>query len=439
MDNDIKKIVSLIASDLNIEKNRIENTITLLKEGATYPFIARYRKEATRGLNEVDVENIDRLFNYHTELEERKLAIIKSVEEQGKLTDELKGEINSCSKKSELEDLYLPYKPKRRTKATIAKEAGLTGAADLMLRNGTIDNPHKALSKYINEEHNIKTVDDVIEWAGYIIIEKIKEDADIRRLIRAIGQRSGIIHSEKRKGATDTQEKYSIYYDYSEPAKSIPSHRYLAIARGETEKILSVKMIFPTDQIIPSIEKKYLRTNGFENEVARFIKIAEKQIELSVETEIRNEIFERSSDEAINVFRKNLETLLMKPPAGEVKILGIDPGIRTGSKFAMIDEYGNLLAYGTIYTEKGKTENKKAQHTIIETVKKYTPEYISIGNGTYSREMYDFITEIIRGNDLEAKPIITNESGASVYSGSPVAREEFPDLDITIRGAISIA
>lgn len=439
MNSSIKDIVSLIASDLSIKRNRIENTISLLEEGATYPFIARYRKEATGGLNEVDVENIDKLYHYHIELIERKLAILKSIEEQGKLTDYLKEKINSCSKKSELEDLYLPYKPKRRTKATIAKEAGLTKAAELMLGDKVIDDPIIALKEYINTEHNIKTVDEVVEWAGYIIIEKIKEDADIRKFIRTTGEHKGIIHSKKRKEATDEQGKYTVYYDYSEPVESIPSHRYLAIARGEKEKILSVKIIFPTDEITPLIKRKYLHSNGFEQEVTRFIKIAEKQIELSTETEIRNEILEKSGDEAINVFRKNLETLLMKPPAGEVKILGIDPGIRTGSKFAMIDEYGNLLSYGTIYTEKSKVEREKAKNTIIKTVNKYAPEYISIGNGTYSREMYDFITDIVRDNNLEAKPVITNESGASIYSGSPIAREEFPELDITIRGAISIA
>jgi uncharacterized protein len=406
-----------------------------------YPLnlFARYRKELTGGLNEVQIEKIDILLKYYRELNDRKETILKSIAEQDKLTDELRAKIENCNKKAELEDLYLPYKPKRRTKATIAIEKGLEPVAIAMLSKSFQDNRNEFLSNFIDKENDLNTIEDVIDLAAYIIIEQVKEDADIRNIVRTSGTNKGIIISLKKKNSVDKRNIYENYYEYNEPVKSIPSHRYLAINRGEREKILTLKIEFPTETNLNIVNKKYINNNIFSDDVSKCCKFAMKQIELSVETEIRNELFDRSSEEAINVFRKNLKTLLMQSPAGEVSILGIDPGIRTGSKYALIDQQGNLVKYETIYTEKGTQEKEKAKKEITELLKENSPEYIAIGNGTYSREIYDFITNITEDNIITSVPVIVNESGASVYSGSQIGRDEFPKLDITIRGAISIA
>lgn len=435
----MNKIEYSIIANLNLPSKSITNTISLLDEGATYPFIARYRKELTGGLNEVQIEKIDILLKYYRELNDRKETILKSIAEQDKLTDELRAKIENCNKKAELEDLYLPYKPKRRTKATIAIEKGLEPVAIAMLSKSFQDNRNEFLSNFIDKENDLNTIEDVIDLAAYIIIEQVKEDADIRNIVRTSGTNKGIIISLKKKNSVDKRNIYENYYEYNEPVKSIPSHRYLAINRGEREKILTLKIEFPTETNLNIVNKKYINNNIFSDDVSKCCKFAMKQIELSVETEIRNELFDRSSEEAINVFRKNLKTLLMQSPAGEVSILGIDPGIRTGSKYALIDQQGNLVKYETIYTEKGTQEKEKAKKEITELLKENSPEYIAIGNGTYSREIYDFITNITEDNIITSVPVIVNESGASVYSGSQIGRDEFPKLDITIRGAISIA
>ncbi len=435
----MNKIEYSIIANLNLPSKSITNTISLLDEGATYPFIARYRKELTGGLNEVQIEKIDILLKYYRELNDRKETILKSIAEQDKLTDELRAKIKICNKKAELEDLYLPYKPKRRTKATIAIEKGLEPVAIAMLSKSFQDNRNEFLSNFIDKENDLNTIEDVIDLAAYIIIEQVKEDADIRNIVRTSGTNKGIIISLKKKNSVDKRNIYENYYEYNEPVKSIPSHRYLAINRGEREKILTLKIEFPTETNLNIVNKKYINNNIFSDDVSKCCKFAMKQIELSVETEIRNELFDRSSEEAINVFRKNLKTLLMQSPAGEVSILGIDPGIRTGSKYALIDQQGNLVKYETIYTEKGTQEKEKAKKEITELLKENSPEYIAIGNGTYSREIYDFITNITEDNIITSVPVIVNESGASVYSGSQIGRDEFPKLDITIRGAISIA
>ena len=435
----MNKIEYFIIDNLNLPSKSITNTISLLDEGATYPFIARYRKELTGGLNEVQIEKIDILLKYYRELNDRKKTIIKSITEQDKLTDELRAKIENCSKKAELEDLYLPYKPKRRTKATIAIEKGLKPVAIAMLSKSFRDNRDKFLSRFIDKENDLNTIEDVMDLAVYIIIEKVKEDADIRNIVRTSGTNKGIIISLKKKNSIDKRDIYKNYYEYKELVKSIPSHRYLAINRGEREKILTFKIEFPTETNLNIVNNKYINNNIFSDDVSKCCKFAMKQIELSVETEVRNELFDRSSEEAINVFRKNLKTLLMQPPAGEVSILGIDPGIRTGSKYSLIDQQGNLIKYGTIYTEKGTQEKEKAKKEITKLLKENSPEYIAIGNGTYSREIYDFIANITEDNVITSVPVIVNESGASVYSGSQIGRDEFPELDITIRGAISIA
>jgi uncharacterized protein len=435
----MNKIEYSIIANLNLPSKSITNTISLLDEGATYPFIARYRKELTGGLNEVQIEKIDILLKYYRELNDRKETILKSIAEQDKLTDELRAKIENCNKKAELEDLYLPYKPKRRTKATIAIEKGLEPVAIAMLSKSFQDNRNEFLSNFIDKENDLNTIEDVIDLAAYIIIEQVKEDADIRNIVRTSGTNKGIIISLKKKNSVDKRNIYENYYEYNEPVKSIPSHRYLAINRGEREKILTLKIEFPTETNLNIVNKKYINNNIFSDDVSKCCKFAMKQIELSVETEIRNELFDRSSEEAINVFRKNLKTLLMQSPAREVSILGIDPGIRTGSKYALIDQQGNLVKYETIYTEKGTQEKEKAKKEITELLKENSPEYIAIGNGTYSREIYDFITNITEDNIITSVPVIVNESGASVYSGSQIGRDEFPKLDITIRGAISIA
>lgn len=435
------RLVNQIAKELRIVEKQVQKTISLLEDGNTVPFIARYRKEITGSLDEVQIREIQQRFMYLSELEERKIIILRTIGEAGKLTDELGKQIEECMRKQELEDLYLPYRPKRRTKATIAIEAGLLPLAEMILKQEVQDaTPQKYAMQFVNPSKNVQTTSDALQGAKFVVAERISEDAEIRGWIRNYTFENGQLVSKATREYSMQRSKYEMYYEYSENIKKIPSHRALAINRAEREKVINVKVEVPVVAILHYIRRKYIKT-----EKSPFTAILEEAIAdsynrliaPSIENEIRARITERAEDVAIKVFAKNLRNLLLQSPAGEKIVLGIDPGIRTGSKAVMIDKTGKLLECATIYPE---TEPLKAKATLLNLIKKHRVEIIAIGNGTGSREIDKFVREVLAetpGNEIHE--IIVNESGASVYSASELAREELPDLDVSLRGAVSIA
>ena len=435
------RIVNQVAKELNISEGQVQNTVDLLKNGNTVPFISRYRKEITGSLDEVKIREIQKRSLYLSELEERKKVILKTVEMAGKLTDELKRQIEDCMRKQELEDLYLPYRPKRRTKATIAIESGLLPLAEMILKqdvqHGT---PQKYAMPFVNSHKNIHTTIDALEGAKYIIAEHISEDAELRGWIRNYTFENGQLVTKARREYAMQRSKYEMYYEHSENIRKIPSHRALAINRAEREKVINVKIEVPINAVLQYIQRKHIK-----NEKSPFIAILEdaiadsynRLIAPSIENEIRAQITERAEDVAIKVFAENLRNLLLQPPAGEKIVLGIDPGIRTGSKAVLIDRTGKLLETATIYPE---SDHLQAKATFLNFIKTHPVEIMALGNGTGSREIDQFVREILEEESItEVHKVIVNESGASVYSASELAREELPDLDVSLRGAVSIA
>ena len=416
-----------IAQELTIKENSVNSTVELLKDGATIPFIARYRKEKTEGLDETQIKNIKERFEYYTELEKRKETILKTIKEQDKLTAELEKEILYCVEKQKLEDLYLPYKPKKRTRATIAKEKGLEPLADIILAQLPVK--------------GITPTKDELAGAKDIIAEKISERADIRSHLRKMTYEQGTIVSKVKKEFKDQKTKFETYYDFSEPVKKSPSHRILAMQRGEKEGVLSWKIEVNEDVALEFIDSKIIKNKDFvfhEDLLDAIDDSYRRLIFPSIETEVLNSKIEEAEKEAINVFSKNLKNLLLSSPAGEKMIMGVDPGFRTGCKIAIIDKNGNFKEYKPIFPHEPQKRVAEAEAIILDFIKKYNIELISIGNGTASKETSSFINTIIKKNNLNAKSIVVNEAGASVYSASDVAIKEFPDLDITVRGAISI-
>jgi len=437
---DINKI---IAQELKINENSVNKTIELLTEGATIPFIARYRKEKTGGLDETQIKNIKERFEYYTELEKRKETILQTIKEQGKLTPELEKEIISCTEKQKLEDIYLPYKPKKRTKATIAKEKGLEPLAELILAQLPNKNTkEEILSKYINPEKGVKTKEEALAGALDIIAEKISDRADIRSHLRKMASDQGIVVSKVKKEFKDKKTKFETYYDFSENVKKSPSHRILAMQRGEKEGVLSWKLEVDEDKALDFIDDKVFKTDKnyvFYNDLLDAIEDAYKRLIFpSIQTEVLNLKIEEAEKEAINVFSKNLKNLLLSPPAGDKMILALDPGFRTGCKVAVIDRNGNFMEYKAIFPHEPQKRIAESEATLLSFIKKYNIELISIGNGTASKETSSFVNQVIKNNKLNIKYIIVSEAGASVYSASDVAIKEFPELDVTIRGAISI-
>lgn len=434
---------NIIAKELGIAENSVKSTIELIKEDATIPFIARYRKEKTGNLDETQIKNIKERFEYYTELSKRKKTILQTIQEQGKLTPELEKEIIECTEKQKLEDIYLPYKPKKRTKATIAKEKGLEPLAELIYAQlpakGTKD---EILSLYINQEKGVKTKEEALAGALDIIAERFSERADIRGNLRKMTYNEGRIVSKVRKEFKGQKTKYENYYDFSELVKKSPSHRILAMQRGEKEKVLSWKIEIDEDKALTFIDSKVLRADKnyifYEDLLDAIDDSFRRLIFPSIETEVLNQKIEEAEQEAINVFSKNLKNLLLSPPAGDKTILAIDPGFRTGCKVAVIDKNGNFLEYKPIFPHEPQKKKQEAEIFILELLKKHNVELISIGNGTASKETSSFINQVIQNNKLSVKSIVVNEAGASVYSASDTAIREFPDLDVTVRGAISI-
>jgi uncharacterized protein len=418
------EILLHVAKLLNVPMRGLIATIELLDEGGTVPFVARYRKEATGNLDEVQIRAIEEKLAYFRELQDRKATILASIQEQGKLTDELRSRIEASVEKSEIEDLYLPFKPKRRTKATIAREKGFGPLADYLWAQQptgmpTFSNPEEAL-----------------EGARHIVAEMISEDAAIRQRLRKIMWEEGVIVSRKIADAPDEQEKFKMYYDYREPVKSIPSHRMLAIRRGETESVLYFTIELdphrPTTEIASRVHK---RPGDWTPHLTQAIEDSWKRLlNSSIQGETRLELKQNADLEAIKVFRDNLQNVLLAPPAGQLAVLGIDPGIRTGCKIAVVDETGKFLAHDVIFPK-----NDNAKPILKTLMAKHGVKAIAIGNGTASRETESFVRDFLKDQGLSIFVVTVNESGASIYSASDIARQEFPDLDLTVRGAISIA
>lgn len=432
-----------IGQTLNLPMRGLVAVIELLDDGGTVPFIARYRKEATGNLDEVQIRDIEEKLAYFRELAERRAIVLFSIAEQGKLTDELKAKIEATFDKSELEDLYLPYRPKRRTKATMAREKGLEPLAQYLWAQQLAAEPLETLAAgFLNAQLGVATMDEALEGARHIVAEWISEDADLRKRLRQLMFDEGVIISRKIMDAVDEQEKFKMYYEYKEPAKTIPSHRMLAIRRGEGEKVLYFLIELEPERPLAILRAHILRQSGdWTKQLGLAIEDAWKRLlNSSIQAEIRLELKERSDKEAIQVFRDNLYNLLLAPPAGPIAVLGIDPGLRTGCKVAVVAETGKLLAHDVIYPHTSKNGIAEASKKIEALLQQHSIRAIAIGNGTASRETDAFVRDFLREKSIEDIFSVTvSESGASVYSASEIARQEFPDLDLTVRGAISIA
>ena len=435
----------IISKELGIKSSQIESTIKLLDEGSTVPFISRYRKEVTGNLDENQIGDILKLVTYLRNLEKRKQEVLSSIEEQGKLTEDLKNKIISSGKLQEVEDLYLPYKKRRKTKADKAIEKGLEPLSQYMYLAKDLNDFLNNAKNYINEE--VPTVDEAVDGAKLIIAQGISEQAEYRERIRNILLKEGIVYSKKTKKAEELDEKkvYADYYEYSEVIKTILSHRVLALNRGEKENILKVN-IKTEDNIRTKIENILLA--GFSNKELKEIQESivkdalDRLILPSIEREVRNILTDKSEIEAIDIFKENLKNLLLQPPLKEKNILGLDPGYRTGCKVAIVDKNGFYVANDVFRLVEAMDSPKNLEITknkILKYIEKYDIDIISIGNGTASRETESFVAKVIGEAKKDTKYIITNEAGASVYSASKLANEEFPDLDVTVRGAISIA
>lgn len=436
----MEKIIDELSIELNIEKNKIGNTIKLIDEGNTIPFIARYRKEVTGNLSDEVLRKLNDRLIYLRNLEARKDEVIRLIDEQGKLTEELKNSILNASILTEVEDLYRPYKQKKRTRATIAKEKGLEPLAKLIISQTVKDgNKDEIVTKYINKEKGLETVEECINGALDIIAEDISDNAKYRKKIRGITYRTGkLVTTAVNK---DESTVYDMYYNFSEEIKKIPSHRILAITRGEKEKVLKVKLDLDEESVLKYLERETLKGDSiFKDDLILCIEDSYKRlIKPSIEREIRGELFEEASEKAIEVFGVNAKNLLMQPPIKNVVVMGFDPAYRTGCKIAIIDDTGKLLDYTTIYPTQPQNDIVGATKSMIELINKYNVNIIALGNGTASRESEKFIAEVIKKIDKKVYYAIVSEAGASVYSASELATKEYPDINVSIRGAISIA
>jgi protein Tex len=432
-----------IAGTLQVSLKSLVATIDLLDEGSTVPFIARYRKEATGNLDEVQIRGIEEKLLYYRELVSRKNTILASIQEQGKLTGELQARIEQTLDKAELEDLYLPYKPKRRTKAMIAREKGLEPLAAYLWNQQPTGTPLDTFAaSFVDPEKGVADAAEALQGARHILAENISDDADIRKLLRNAMFQEGVIFSNKTVDAVDEQQKFKMYYEYREPVKQIPSHRMLAIRRGEAENILYFSIELDARRPVGLIQSKIHKNPGdWTPQLDLAAEDAWKRLlNSSITAEIRLELKTRADNDAIQVFRENLQNLLLAPPAGRLAVLGIDPGIRTGCKIAVVDDTGKFLGHDVIYPFAPKNDIAGAERTLKALIAKFGVRAIAIGNGTASRETDAIVRDFLKKESLSSIFCVTvNESGASIYSASEIARQEFPDLDLTVRGAISIA
>jgi uncharacterized protein len=425
-----------IANELSISEKQVRTTIALLDEGATVPFISRYRKEMTGSLDEVQITNIRDRFQQLRDLDKRKEAVLKSINDQGKLTAELEQQLLNAETMASLEDIYLPYKPKRKTRASVAREKGLQPLADLILAQETGDFLALADS-LIDEEKGVKNTEEALAGARDIIAEVIAEDATVRAKSRAIFLEKSAFVSKVVPGKEEAALKYKDYYEWSESLKDAPSHRVLAMRRGEKEELLYLDIAINEEEILPRIESIYVKGA---NDAAAQVKLAlvdsyKRLLKPSMETEIRVLTRQKADEEAIKVFADNVRQLLLAAPLGQKRLLAIDPGFRTGCKTVVLDEQGQLKENTAIFPHTGANGLAEAKKTIQYLVSKYDIQAIAIGNGTAGRETEEFVRKLGLNN---VTIVMVNESGASIYSASETAREEFPDQDVTVRGAVSI-
>lgn len=441
--NPLLLFINIIAQELQIPNASVSAVIQLLQDKNTIPFIARYRKEATGNLDEVQIKQIQDRYVYLTELEERRQTVLSSIESQGKLTPELKEQILTCQSKTTLEDLYLPFKPKRRTRAMIAREKGLEPLADLILEQPLLKTPHEEAAAYVSSEKGVDDVFVALSGARDIVAEKIAENLTVRGMVRESYSAEGIVISKVRSDQKDQPTKFEQYYDFKESVKKIPSHRYLAIRRGERENILDFSIEIEVEPTLRQIEKILLLNpkSPFKDQLQEAIEDSLNRLIIpSVETDVRLDLKLASDREAVAIFSENLKHLLLASPLGGHTVLGIDPGIRTGCKCAVVDATGKYLESSTFYLSQGTHHLQQAKETLRQLLHSYQPYAIAIGNGTAGRETETFVRQFLKEISWTTTIVVAvNEAGASVYSASEVAREEFPDLDLTIRGAVSIA
>lgn len=433
------RIINTIAEELKIKRGQVENTIRLIDEGNTIPFIARYRKEVTGGLSDETLREFGERLNYLRNLEQRKEEVVRSIEEQGKMTEELMLAIENGKTLAEVEDLYRPYKQKKRTRATIAKEKGLEPLAEIILTQEE-KTPIQILAKeYINEEKGVETEEEAIQGALDIIAEIISDSAEYRKMIKQITYREGII--EVKASKPEEKSSYEMYYDFQEAIAKIPSHRILAINRGEKEDFLKVKINKSEEKILNKIEEDIIKKESPFQEILKetIVDSFKRLIEPSIDREIRSDLTEKAEEQAIKVFGQNAKQLLLGAPIKNITVMGFDPAYRTGCKIAVIDETGKVLDTATVYPTAPQNDVEGAKKTLISLINKDHVNMISIGNGTASRESEMFVADMIKECDHEVLYTIVSEAGASVYSASKLATEEYPDINVSIRGAISIA
>jgi len=435
----MNKIYKKIAEELQIREAQVEATVKLIDEGNTIPFIARYRKEVTGNLSDELLRELGERLKYLRNLEARKEEIIRLIDEQGKLTDELTLKIASTMVLAELEDIYRPYKPKKRTRATIAKEKGLEPLSEIIYLQNEKRDLFEIAKEYINEEKEVNTEEDAINGALDIIAENIADNSDYRKKIKSFCFREAVISS---KVAKEEKSPYEMYYDYSEAILKMPSHRILAINRGEKEEFLKVKLDKPEEKIIDYLKKQIIQDykSQFAEPLERTIIDSFKRlIEPSIEREIRSDLTEKAEEQAIKVFGKNAKQLLLQPPIKNMTVMGFDPAYRTGCKIAVIDKTGKVLATTTVYPTEPQNDVDGSKKVLMDLIMKYHINMIAIGNGTASRESEVFVSDMIKEVEGEIYYAIVSEAGASVYSASKLATEEYPDINVSLRGAISIA
>lgn len=430
-------INQILKSEFNLRDSQIENTIKLIDEGNTIPFIARYRKEMTGEMSDVTLRAFHEKLTYLRNLQSRKDDVQRIIQEQGKLNKEIEKSIKQAKTLQEVEDIYAPFKQKKRTRATIAKEKGLEPLAMAILNENI--NLKIEIPKYIDEEKEVNSEEDALKGAKDIIAEIVSEDAKLRKYIRELALKEGVISSKNTK---DEKSVYDMYYDYSEGVKNMAPHRVLAINRGEKEEFLKVKLEINNDKVVNHIFNAYINKNNKNNEEEIKLSIGDAYKRLifpSIEREIRNHLTEMAHERAISVFGQNVKSLLLQPPVRDKVVMGFDPAYRTGCKIAVVDKNGKLLDYTTVYPTKPQNDVDKAKKTLKDFIGKYDIDIISIGNGTASRESEQFVSEMIKEINRDVQYTIVSEAGASVYSASELANEEHPDINVSIRGAISIA
>ena len=444
------KIINIIAQELSVKTFQVENAVKLIDEGNTIPFIARYRKEATGGLSDEQLRTLGDRLNYLRNLEKRKEEIIKSIDEQGKLTDEILQQTAIAQTLAEVEDIYIPYKQKKKTRATVAKAKGLEPLANIIIEQTEKEDIYEIAKNYINvnslsaEDRNnkdkvVKTSEDAIQGALDIIAEDISDNADFRKKIKKICYREGLISTKAAK--EDEKSNYEMYYDYNEVVSKIPSHRILAINRGEKEEFLKVKIEKNEEKILNTIERVVIKGESQFTEMLKntILDSFKRLIEPSIDREIRSDLTEKAEEKAIKVFGQNAKQLLLSAPIKGKTVMGFDPAYRTGCKIAVIDETGKVLDYTTVYPTEPQNDVEGAKKELLKLISKDKIDMIAIGNGTASRESEQFVSEMIKEAERRVLYTIVSEAGASVYSASKLATEEYPDINVSIRGAISIA